>query len=205
MGIFKRAEYVYADVLINQLGDDKISESMAKQIPAVAAAVDWIATRIKSLPIKLYTERDGKTEEIIDDYRLRLLNDENDFDTMTAAEMKEAMVRDYLLSGSGYAYIDWDMNRIRALHYVKASDVSYNAPVDPIYRSATYHIGGREYRPYQLLRLLRHTKDGVSGRSPREQSRSSTAITRGSRSTPARILQSTCCAKSTPLSTRSAS
>lgn len=165
MGIFKRAEYVDADVLINQLGDAIISENMAMQIPAVAAAVDWIATRIKSLPIKLYTERDGRTEEITDDYRLRLLNDENDCDTMTAAEMKEAMVRDYLLCGSGYAYIDWDMNRIRALHYVKASDVSYNAPVDPIFRSATYHIGGREYRPYQLLRLLRHTKDGVSGSS----------------------------------------
>ena len=58
MGIFKRAEpaYVDADVLINQLGDDSISENMAMQIPAVAAAVDWIATRIKSLPIKLYTQ-----------------------------------------------------------------------------------------------------------------------------------------------------
>ena len=103
MGIFKRAEYVDADVLINQLGDDKISENMAMQIPAVAAAVDWIATRIKSLPITLYTERDGRTEEITDDYRLRLLNDEDDFDTRTAAEMKEAMVRAQLLSGSGYA------------------------------------------------------------------------------------------------------
>ena len=34
MGIFKRAEpaYVDADVLINQLGDDIISENMAMQI-----------------------------------------------------------------------------------------------------------------------------------------------------------------------------
>ena len=170
MGLFrksKRAEsgYVDADILLSQLGDDDITERVALQIPAIAASVDWIASRIKSLPIKLYTENDGKTEEITDDYRLKLLNDENDFDTMTAAEMKEAMVRDYLLFGRAYAFIDWDLNRVRALHYVRAAEVSYNQPIDPIFRSAVYHIGGKEYRPYQLLRLLRHTRDGVSGKS----------------------------------------
>ena len=170
MGIFKRSKraesgYIDADILLNRLGDDNVTEQVAMQIPAIASSVDWIASRIKSLPIKLYEERDGKTEEITDDYRLRLLNDENDNDTMTAAEMKEAMIRDYLLRGQAYAFIDWDLNRIRALHYVRADDVSYNLPIDPIYRSASYYIGGKDYRPYQLLRLLRHTHDGVSGKS----------------------------------------
>ena len=170
MGIFKRSKraesgYIDADILLNQLGDDNVTEQVAMQIPAIASSVDWIASRIKSLPIKLYEERDGKTEEITADYRLRLLNDENDNDTMTAAEMKEAMIRDYLLRGQAYAFIDWDLNRIRALHYVRADDVSYNLPIDPIYRSASYYIGGKDYRPYQLLRLLRHTHDGVSGKS----------------------------------------
>lgn len=170
MGIFKRAKraeegIIDADVLLTKLGDDNVTEQIALQIPAIASSVDWIASRIKSLPIKLYEERDGKTEEITDDYRLKLLNDENDYDTMTAAEMKEAMVRDYLLCGRAYAFIDWELNRVKALHYVRAGDVSYNLPLDPIYRSASYHIGGKEYRPYQLLRLLRHTRDGVSGKS----------------------------------------
>lgn len=170
MGIFKRAKraeegIIDADVLLTKLGDDNVTEQIALQIPAIASSVDWIASRIKSLPIKLYEERDGKTEEITDDYRLKLLNDENDYDTMTATEMKEAMVRDYLLCGRAYAFIDWDLNSVRALHYVRAGDVSYNLPLDPIYRSASYYIGGKEYRPYQLLRLLRHTRDGVSGKS----------------------------------------
>lgn len=170
MGIFKRAKraeegFNDADVLLTKLDDDTVTERIALQIPAIASSVDWIASRIKSLPIKLYEERDGKTEEITDDYRLKLLNDENDYDTMTAAEMKEAMVRDYLLCGRAYAFIDWDLNRVRALHYVRAGDVSYNLPLDPIYRSASYYIGGKEYRPYQFLRLLRHTRDGVSGKS----------------------------------------
>ena len=170
MGIFKRAKraeegIIDADVLLTELGDDNVTEQIALQIPAIASSVDWIASRIKSLPIKLYEERDGKTEEITDDYRLKLLNDENDYDTMTAAEMKEAMVRDYLLCGRAYAFIDWDLNRVRALHYVRARDVSYNLPLDPIFRSASYYIGGKEYRPHQLLRLLRHTRDGVSGKS----------------------------------------
>ena len=134
MGIFKRAKraeegIIDADVLLTKLGDDNVTEQIALQIPAIASSVDWIASRIKSLPIKLYEERDGKTEEITDDYRLKLLNDENDYDTMTAAEMKEAMVRDYLLCGRAYAFIDWDLNRVRALHYVRAGDVSYNLPV----------------------------------------------------------------------------
>ena len=43
---------------------------------------------------------------------------------MTAHEMKYGMVRDYLLYGRGYAFIDWSHNTVAGLHYVRATDVS---------------------------------------------------------------------------------
>ena len=82
---------------------------------------------------------------------------------MTAQEMKIGMVRDYLLYGRGYAYINWSRNSVSGLHYIRASDVSYNSPVDPIFRSTTYCIGGKAGTSRINLRLLRHTRDGVSG------------------------------------------
>ncbi|MCI8387037.1 MAG: phage portal protein [Clostridiales bacterium] len=134
-------------------------------IPAFASSVAWVANKVAALPIKLYTENSGKASEITDDCRLVYLNDASYGDTMTAAEMKYGMVRDYLLYGRSYAYIDWNFNTVRGLHYVNAADVSYNEPLSPIFRSTTYYIDGKEYAAYELLRLCRHTTNGVSGSS----------------------------------------
>ncbi len=164
MGIFnKRASEVTADAIFTRalLGQTTVEQALS--IPAFAASVDWIANKIAALPIKLYAENGEETEEVTADLRLKYLNDESYGDTMTAQEMKIGMVRDYLLYGRGYAYINWSRNSVSGLHYIRASDVSYNSPVDPIFRSTTYCIGGKQYEPYKLLRLLRHTRDGVSG------------------------------------------
>lgn len=151
--------------MITELLTDRLTAKEAMEIPAFAASVDWIANKIKSLPIKLYEETEEGTKEIADDNRVRYLNDASDNDTMIASEMKNAMVRDYLLTGRGYAFLDLAYNTVSGIHYVKSSDVSYNSPVDPIFRSTTYYINGRSYMPFRLLRILRHTRDGVRGYS----------------------------------------
>lgn len=159
------AEVQFDAVLLSAL-TGRTTVEQAMNIPAFAASVDWIANKIAALPIKLYSEDGEETSEITDDIRLKCLNDESYNDTMTAHEMKYGMVRDYLLYGRGYAYIDWSNNNtVAGLHYVRATDISYNLPVDPINRSVTYWINGKQYSQYQLLRLLRHTADGVSGKS----------------------------------------
>lgn len=169
MGLFSRKEVrgeeVTADAVITAALTGGMTADKALEIPAFAASVDWIAAKIKALPIRLYREKDGKTEEVASDVRVRLLNDGSNDDTMTGVEMKAAMVRDYLTNGRGYAYIERNRNNVTGIYYVRATDVAYTEPIDPIHRRASYVIGGKTYQPYDVIRILRHTTDGVSGKS----------------------------------------
>lgn len=50
---------------------------MAMQVPTVAGGIDLIANLVASTPIKLYRDVQGaKAQEITEERRLRLLNDE---------------------------------------------------------------------------------------------------------------------------------
>ncbi len=161
----ERGEEVTADTVITELLTAGMTAGKAMEIPAFAASVDYIANKFKTIPVRLYREKGGKTEEIRDDERVRLLNDGSDDDIMTGVEMKAAMVRDYLTRGRGYAYIERNRNRVTGIYYVRTSDVAYTTPIDPIHRRASYVIGGKVYPTYDIIRLLRHTQDGVSGKS----------------------------------------
>ena len=103
------------------LDSDKttITRSMVMQIPALKAGICYIADLVSSLEIKLYKEVDGKVETISDDYRLRLLNDETG-DLLNSFQMKQSLVRDFILSGNGYLYINKVGNSIVSLHYIKS-------------------------------------------------------------------------------------
>lgn len=160
--IFRRAEPVGTEAIFSSLsGTVGVSEAM--NVPAFAACVNWICDRAASLPVKLYRERDGKTEEVEGDVRVRYLNDATPGDTMTAREMRSAMIRDYLLYGQGFAYIERSRNQVVGLRYVKSDDVTYYVSADPLRRAVVYYIGGREVSEYSLLRILRHTRDGADG------------------------------------------
>lgn len=160
--IFRRAEPVGTEAIFSSLsGTVGVSEAM--NVPAFAACVNWICDRAASLPVKLYRERDGKTDEVEGDVRVRYLNDATPGDTMTAREMRSAMIRDYLLYGQGFAYIERSRNQVVGLRYVGSDDVTYYVSADPLRRAVVYYIGGREVSEYSLLRILRHTRDGADG------------------------------------------
>lgn len=69
----------------------------------------------------------------------------------------------YLLPGNGYTYVDWVSNRIDGLYYVDPMQVSAEIGADPIFKTARFFIGGRSYRDYEIMRILRNTRDGVTG------------------------------------------
>lgn len=140
-----------------------ITEAEAMGIPAVAAAVGFISRVIAGLPVKMYRTKDGKSEEITDDYRLRLLNQET-WDLLDANQMKAALVKDYLLCGNGYVYVNRNGLHIQSLHYVEPINVSYDEPTDPIFKATTFHINGSQYMDYELMRILRNSKNGINGR-----------------------------------------
>lgn len=144
------------------LGGQKVTVETALNIPAVSSSVGFIAGIVASLPIRLYRTEGGRSEEVHDDYRLRLLNEETG-DLLDAFQWKCTLIRDFLLPGNGYTYVDWVGNRIDGLYYVDPLQVGVELGTDPIYKAARFCIGGRYYRDYQIMRVLRNTRDGATG------------------------------------------
>lgn len=144
------------------LGGSAVTVSSVLNIPAVSGSVSFIAGTVASLPIRLYRTENGRSEEITDDYRLRLLNEETG-DLLDAFQWKCTLTRDYLLPGNGYTYVDWVNNRIDGLYYIDPMQVSAEIGADPIFKTARFFVGGNSYRDHEIMRILRNTRDGVTG------------------------------------------
>lgn len=154
------------DVLLSAiLSQDSISCEQALNIPAVARCVNLISETVSMIPIKLYREdiTDGKRKTVeIADHRCDLLNEDTK-DTLDGAQFKKALVRDYLLNGNAYAYINKQRNSVKSLHYVDSKNVTINQNFDPIFKDYNILVHGQTYKPFEFLKILRATKDGARG------------------------------------------
>lgn len=161
-----------AEVLRTIIGDDtKITPQTAMEIPMVARCVNMVAGAVAALPIKLYRKHEGRIEEITDDIRLKLLNGDTG-DTMNADYMRCAWVRDLLLSGNAYAYIETRGGIPQSLYYIAAENVSiFRNENDPIYKQFTYRAGATSIQPWQMLKILRNTDGYGGGRGIVEENR----------------------------------
>ena len=168
-----RSEVVAADnPLSSLLKGVEISPETAMEIPAVSSCIDFISDCIAGLPIRLYREnrQTNSTEEIKDDDRLRLLNDETG-DLLDPFQMKKAVVMDFFLYGSGYIYPEMDGNRVLSLRYIPHGAIaSLYRGKDPVFKVGQYVLSnGLTLWDDQVIKLLRATKDGLSGQSVVEQ------------------------------------
>ena len=164
---FRKKEEKRSDTLADLLAAerrnaDSISKADALNIPAVAASVDFIASTISTLPIRLYQKADGTVEELEDDYRLKLLNRETG-DLLDAVQFKRALVSDMLLDGTGWAYVEKTGNKIKGLYYVDSINVNVTTNNDPIHKAVRIMVNGREYRDFEMMRVTRNTNNGVTG------------------------------------------
>lgn len=164
-----RAEVITADDHIMRiLKGIEITPETALEIPAVSACVAFISSCIAGLPVKLYRENrnENSTEEIKDDVRLRLLNDETG-DLLDPFQMKQAVVNDYFLYGGGFIYPEMNGNEFVSLRYIKHGAItSFLSGDDPIFKVGEYVLSnGMRLRDDEVVRLLRDTKDGLTGES----------------------------------------
>lgn len=156
---------VIADVLngISPLVNGKtISRKQAMSIPVVTKSVNWIASAIASLPIKMYRRTDKGYIEVYDDYRLPLLNNYSG-NCMTANDLKRQVIIDLLLEGNGYAYISKLGNKIEKLSYIPTSKLTYTESVDNIDKIVNVWVDGKQVQDYNVFRLVNNTKNGISG------------------------------------------
>lgn len=155
------------DVLLRSLlCGEEIDEKKALNIPAVARCVNLICETVSMIPVKLYKEEiiDGKrkTVEVPEDARCSLLNEDTK-DALDGTQFKKAMVRDYLLNGNAYAYINKRRNTVRSLNYVDCSNILITKNVDPIFKDYNISVQGQTYKPFEFLKIMKSTKDGARG------------------------------------------
>lgn len=132
-------------------------------LPEVSACIEKIASVICSLKFKLY-KQDG--EEIVEvaDHRCYLLNNETG-DTLTADQMRRAMIEDMYLGKGGYAYVHRIGSEVKSLHYVKDSELSFVSNNDPIFKDYFVEVAGSRYEGWEFIKLLRRTVDGYKSTS----------------------------------------
>lgn len=152
-----------SDVLLTTLiKGDTISREQALSIPAVSANVDFIAGCIASMPVKLYKYKKDKVEEVKNDTRTRLLNNDTG-DTLDGFQFKKALIIDYLLGKGGYAYIQKYRNEVTGLFYVPEDYVVIDYNFQPIHKSYKIYVEDGTYKPFEFIKLLRNTKTGAWG------------------------------------------
>lgn len=160
------------NLLINP---SEVTKEKVMQISAVRGCVEMISNTVATIPIKLYKEIEDTIEEVKDDRRVYLLNDDSG-DSLDVFQMKKALVKDYLISGNGYLYINRQGNKVKSLHYVDESFVAVTTNTNPIFKDADFSINGQIYEPYKLIKLLKNTKDGFSGSGIVEENKELLAI-----------------------------
>ena len=153
------------DVLLSALvKNEKITRDKALTLPAVSGAVDFISGSIASMPVKLYKYKNSKVEEVQGDIRVRMLNGDTG-NTLDGFQTKKAMVEDYLLGKGGYCFIQRDrQNNVTALKYIPDMDVIVWSNSDPMNRFVQFNVGTNKIYPWNMIKLLRNTKDGASGK-----------------------------------------
>lgn len=178
MGLFSRitkrtddatAENTLVDdvVLKALLTGEDIDAKKALTIPAVASAVNRIATLVAVLPIKLYKKEtvDGKpkTTELKDDKRVYLLNVDSG-DTLDQFAIKRNLAKDYLLEKGAFLYIKKDKGEVSELRYVPPATITAVVnDVNPMNKDGQYLVLGKHYEQFDFINVLRDTDDGFLG------------------------------------------
>lgn len=172
MGLFNRKKKITNDVeytgdlLTFLFGSDTVSKEQAMSLPAVAEAVDRIGNTVAMIPVKLYKETikdDKKVVEEVEDPRVAILNQDTK-STLDGFQFKKAIVADYLMGKGGYAYIRRRRNEFTGVFYVKEEDVAISLlDPDPLHRKYILEVWGNKYEPYEYLKILRNSHDGMYG------------------------------------------
>lgn len=165
---------IASDVLLRALlglGAVTITREEALQIPTVQACISLVTSTISRLPIQLLRrKRNGDIEVVKKDNRVRLLNEDTG-DSFTGTQFWEAMIEDYYLGLGGFAYINRRLNVVESIHYVKDNDISIGfESFDPIFKDYEILVRGTRYQPWQFLKILRKTRDGMRSTSIIEES-----------------------------------
>lgn len=162
----------------------EVNETTVLSIPTASACVDLISGSIAQLPVYLYKENatTGEVEKLLDDRRSFLLNNEPN-EHLSGYDFKKQIVKDYLVHGRTHTFIDRTGNDVENLYPLPVENIEvkkfikgkgFNYTTDVIYKVKHQDADSsieEVYKSYELLSILRNTKDGVRGQGIIEQGR----------------------------------
>lgn len=107
-----------------------INDSIIEKIPSITENINLISGTVAQMPIYLYDEDNSlRVTRKISDYREFILNNENS-EFATSYNWKYNLVRDLLLYGKHYSYIERNGLKIVGLHRVDPKTVSKKDFID---------------------------------------------------------------------------
>lgn len=148
-----------------------VDEETAMKIGALYQGIGIIGDTISSLPMYLYKEQDGFQEVFYDDPRSRVMSDVAN-ETLSAFNLKKALLKDLILRGNAYAKIERTGKDV-FLRYLPVNVVTPKKDNSGYYfevQSYSTDVSGERYEAevvdyYDMLVLTRHNKhNSIVGR-----------------------------------------
>lgn len=148
-----------------------IDEDTAMKIGALYQGIGIIGDTISSLPMYLYREKDGFHEVFYDDPRSKVMSDMAN-ETLSAFNLKKALLKDLILRGNAYAKIEKTGDNV-FLRYLPVSVVTPKKDNSGYYfevQSYSTDVSGERYPAevvdfYDMLVLTRHNSyNSITGK-----------------------------------------
>lgn len=160
--------------MIEQLGfrptssGQLVTSSTAQGLPAVYCAITVLAEAVASLPVHVHKLKDEVKQRDRFHSVDQVLNVKpNDYQTPSL--FIETLYRHVLITGNGYARIEFDRaGRVAALHNLLPHRVTVKVKNDKIIGYTVTDSDGKlkPYLPDEILHVRYHSDDGMIGKSP---------------------------------------
>ncbi len=151
-----------------------VSDDTAMRFATVHACVRVLSEDVGALPLHVYRRTKQGGKERAPEHPLYELLHDRPNPEMSAVAFKEALMVNALLTGNGYAFIEYDRaGRVRGLYPMMSSEVT---PYRTDAGELRYRAGGVDLRASEVFHLAGLGFDGLMGLSPIAYARESIGL-----------------------------
>lgn len=151
-----------------------VSDDSAMRFATVHACVRVISEDVAALPMHVYRRLENGGKERATEHPLYELLHDRPNPEMSAVAFKEALMVNALLTGNGYAFIEfYRSGQVKALYPMLSSEVT---PYRTAAGELRYRAGGEDLRAGEVYHLAGLGFDGLMGMSPIAYARESIGL-----------------------------
>lgn len=156
------------DVDISKSGFNGFSnteEDVAMKISALSNGLSLISETLASLPVYKYRRLEDGSKVRCGDEKLHYLLNVACNQSTSAFNMKDTFIRQAILKGNGYLFIQRKGNNISSLHLVEEVEQEKYITKDGLSCTYEFKLGDKEMtcNHHEMINLARYTKNGIDG------------------------------------------